>query len=156
MAASRPASLHPRALRRLLSGAVRRAAVFTAAAGTLLMLGWGALGLVSPPPLLDCVPFGHIVLDAEGGILRVSMAKDGIFRLRVPLDDIAPSAVEALVRYEDRHFFSHPGVNVLSLLRAAWTTYLSRERRVGGSTITMQVARMRLGVAESITAFLSY
>ena len=123
-----------------------------ASAASLLLFGWLALGFISPPPLLEGVSFGRIVLDAEGGILRVSMAEDGIFRLRVPLDDIAPSAVEMLVRYEDRHFFSHPGVNALSLLRAAWTTYLSRERRVGGSTITMQVARMRLGLDSSTIA----
>lgn len=126
--------------------------MLSAATGTLLLLGWFALGFVAPPPLLEGVPFGRVVLDAEGGILRVGMAEDGIYRLRVRLDDIAPSAVEMLVRYEDRHFFSHPGVNALSILRAAWTTYLSRERRVGGSTITMQVARMRLGLDSSSIA----
>ena len=75
----------------------------------LLLFGWAALGFIAPPPLLEGVPFGRVVLDAEGGLLRVSMAEDGIFRLHAPLDDIAPSAVEALVFYEDRHFFSHPG-----------------------------------------------
>ncbi len=129
--------------------AVRRSAMIMVSTVALLLFGWAALGFIAPPPLLEGVPFGRVVLDAEGGLLRVSMAEDGIFRLHAPLDDIAPSAVEALVLYEDRHFFSHPGVNIFSLLRAAWTTYVSGERRVGGSTITMQVARMRLKLDSS-------
>ena len=123
---------------------LRRAAKLVCALGALCLLGWAGLGLIAPPPLLEGVPFGSVVLDANGGIMRISRAEDGIFRLRVTLDDVAPSAVDALLRYEDRHFFRHPGVNPLSLLRAAWSTYVSGGRRVGGSTITMQVARMRL------------
>lgn len=117
--------------------------------GAFCLLSWAALGLVAPPALLEGIPFGRVVLDSEGGIMRIGRAEDGIYRLRVSLDDIVPSAVEALIRYEDRYFFSHPGVNPFSLLRAAWSTYASGERRMGGSTITMQVARMRLKLDSS-------
>ena len=115
----------------------------------VLLLLYALLGLLPPPPLLDGVPFARLVTDAEGGILRMGLAEDQTFRLRVRLDDIAPEAVQALIRYEDRHFWAHPGVNVPSLLRAAWGTYLGGERRRGGSTITMQVARLRLGLTTS-------
>lgn len=128
---------------------LRFAAKLACGLGAFCLLAWAALGLVSPPPLLDGVPFGRMVLDANGGIMRISRAEDGIFRLRVTLDDIAPEAVDALIRYEDRHFFRHPGVNPLSLLRAAWTTYVGGGRRMGGSTISMQVARMRLKLDSS-------
>lgn len=141
---ARPLSM-PARLPRLL----RRAAcalVLTAAAG---LLAYGLLGLCPPPPLLEGVPFSRLVLDAEGGVLRMALAGDQTYRLRVALDDIAPEAVRALLVYEDRHFFAHPGVNVLSLARAAWGTWLGGQRRMGGSTITMQVARLRLGLTTS-------
>ncbi|MGN1038352.1 MAG: penicillin-binding protein 1C, partial [Mailhella sp.] len=127
--------------------AVKRMAVVLACcaaftAGSVL-LAYVVLGMKAAPPLLEGVPFGCIVTDAGGGILRIGLAEDDTFRLRVTLDDIAPEAVQALLCYEDRYFFSHPGVNVFSLARAAMSTYLGGERRIGASTITMQVARMR-------------
>lgn len=54
-------------------------------------------------------------------------------------------ALDAVVRYEDRFFHSHPGVNPLSIGRAAWST-LTGTRRIGGSTITMQLARRLQGL----------
>ena len=54
--------------------------------------------------------------------------------------------VRAVLLYEDRHFYRHPGVNPLSLLRAS-AGMLGGARRMGGSTITMQVARLRLGLS---------
>ncbi len=113
-----------------------------AAAGAVLIL-YAVLGMTAAPPLLDGVPFGRIVADAKGGILRIGMAEDDTFRLKVTLDEIAPEAVHSLLRYEDRYFFFRPGVNIFSLVRAASATYLGGERRMGASTITMQVARMR-------------
>ena len=128
----------PRWLRRA-AGAIG----LTAACG---LLAYGLLGLCAPPPLLEGVPFGRLVLDAEGGMLRLALAGDQAYRLRVPLDAVAPEAVRATLAYEDRHFFAHPGINPLSLLRAAWVTYAGGGRRMGASTITMQVARLRLGL----------
>ncbi len=112
----------------------------------VLLLAYAALGLVTPPPLLEGVPFGRVALDAEGGILRLRLAEDGRYRLRVGLDAVAPEAVRALLHYEDRYFFLHPGVNPFSLLRAAAQTWLGGSRRLGASTISMQVARLRLGL----------
>jgi len=132
-----------------LTRLLRRAAKFACGLVAFFLLTWAGLGLVTPPPLLEGIPFGRVVLDANGGIMRISRAEDGIFRLRVTLDAIAPEAVEALLRYEDKYFFQHPGINPFSLLRAAWTTYVSGGRRVGGSTISMQVARMRLKLDSS-------
>ncbi len=53
--------------------------------------------------------------------------------------------IAATLTLEDRHFYDHPGVNPLSLLRAAWGV-VSRSSRGGGSTITMQLARLRYGL----------
>ena len=73
--------------------------------------------------------------------MRISLSSDQKYRLRTRLEDIPGAAVDAVVRYEDRLFWYHPGVNPLALLRAG-LSMLGGERRMGGSTITMQVARL--------------
>ena len=81
----------------------------------------------------------------------MGLTRDEKFRLRVCLDEIAPEAVNAALRYEDRHFYRHPGVNPFSMLRAG-LSMLGGSRRMGGSTITMQVARLRLGLYTTTVA----
>lgn len=108
----------------------------------LAFLGWFALGFLPRPPLLEGVSYGKIALDAKGGILKISLADDEKYRLRTNLDSIAPTAIAALLCYEDRYFHLHPGVNPFALLRAAFSSAFG-VRRQGASTITMQVARLR-------------
>ncbi|UNP31550.1 penicillin-binding protein 1C [Lysobacter gummosus] len=81
--------------------------------------------------------------DREGRLLRLTLASDQRYRLWVPLKDISPRLVEAVMLQEDAWFRWHPGFNPVSLLRGAWSTYGSGEARVGGSTLTMQLARLR-------------
>ncbi|HCS2638210.1 TPA: transglycosylase domain-containing protein, partial [Shigella flexneri] len=50
--------------------------------------------------------------------------------------------LEALINYEDRWFWKHPGVNPFSVARAAWQDLTSGRVISGGSTLTMQVARL--------------
>lgn len=103
--------------------------------------------LASPDPgLYDAAPVSTAVLARDGSLLRLTTAADGRFRLRAPLAELAPAAVEATLLYEDRGFRRHLGVSPGALARAFWTTYLRRERVVGGSTITMQLARLRFGI----------
>lgn len=101
-------------------------------------------------PLLAGVPFGGIVLDSRGGIMRLALAGDDKYRLYAPLDEIAPRVVDAVIAYEDKYFYVHPGVNFVSLLRGAFS--LAGGRRLGGSTLTMQVARLRYGLRTSTLA----
>ena len=75
--------------------------------------------------------------------MRLTLAKDQTFRLFTPYEQISPSLLKATLQQEDRYFYIHPGVNPISVLRAAAETYLKRSRPVGGSTITMQVVRLR-------------
>lgn len=109
----------------------------------LLAAAWAA---IPKPDLYEGVGFSTLVTDRHGRPLKLRLADDGRYRLFEPLDDIAKAAREATLLYEDRRFFQHPGVDPLALARAAWTTYLRRTRPVGGSTITMQLARMRFGL----------
>lgn len=69
------------------------------------------------------------------------MSSDDKYRLKIEFDKIPKKAIDALLAKEDQGFFYHFGVNPWSLLRAAWTTSTGG-RKVGGSTITMQVARI--------------
>lgn len=110
--------------------------------GTALLAGaLLALRLLPHPTLASRIATSTAVTAADGSLLRLTLAEDGQYRLWTPLDRISPLLVEATLLYEDRHFFHHPGVNPLALARAAARTYGTGERRVGGSTITMQLAR---------------
>ena len=106
-------------------------------------LGWAVL---PKPALYGDIAFSTLVVDREGRPLKLVPAKDGRYRLFTALDDIAPVAQEATLLYEDRGFHRHHGVDFVALARAAWTTYVRRSRVVGGSTITMQLARLRFGL----------
>ncbi|MEP6701529.1 MAG: transglycosylase domain-containing protein, partial [Betaproteobacteria bacterium] len=93
------------------------------------------------PPLSDSFPSSRAVVDASGKLLRLTVATDEKYRLWTPLAAISPELVEAVLLHEDRHFATHPGVNPAALLRAGLRTY-SGGARQGGSTITMQLARL--------------
>jgi penicillin-binding protein 1C len=92
-------------------------------------------------PLAARIPTSTAIFDVKGRLLRLTLARDEQYRLWTPLEDISPQLVEALLLHEDQHFYWHPGVNPASLIRAAFSTYTGGPR-VGGSTITMQLARL--------------
>jgi len=85
------------------------------------------------------------VTAAGGELLRLTLAQDEQFRLWTPLEHIAAPMVDAVLLYEDRWFDWHPGVNPWALVRAAASTAAGR-RRIGGSTITMQLTRRLYGI----------
>lgn len=81
--------------------------------------------------------------DSKSRLLRLVLADDQRYRLWLPLDEISKTLQQAVLLHEDAWFHRHPGVNPVSLVRAAWSTYAGGETRIGGSTITMQLARLR-------------
>jgi penicillin-binding protein 1C len=83
-----------------------------------------------------------VVLARDGTPLRAFADRDGVWRYPVTPERVSPLYLQALVGYEDRWFWRHPGVNPLALLRAG--AQWARHGRVvsGGSTLTMQVARI--------------
>ncbi len=87
------------------------------------------------------------VYDSHHRLLRLALSEDDKYRLWTPLSDISPTLVEATLLHEDRHFYHHFAVNPAALLRGLYTTYLSGSRRVGGSTISMQVARLHYRIS---------
>ena len=119
---------------------IRSRALWLLGAATCAALAWA---LLPKPDPYEHVSFSTLVTDREGRPLKLVPAKDGRYRLFTALEDIAPAAREATLYYEDRRFYRHLGVDPVALVRAAWTTYVRGTRVVGGSTITMQLARLR-------------
>ena len=98
------------------------------------------LRLLPHASLSSQVPLSRAVYARGGELLRVTLASDEQIRLWTPLSQISPLAVQATLLYEDRWFRVHPGINPVALGRAV-QSIVSGGRRIGGSTITMQLAR---------------
>lgn len=116
-------------------------------AGLASILAGGLGGLVAldrayPPPIAAVQALSAEVLDRDGRLLRAFAAADQRWRFSIDLDDVDPQFLNMLVRYEDQRFWTHPGVDVRALLRAAGQLLTNRRIVSGGSTITMQLARL--------------
>ncbi|BFO06342.1 peptidoglycan glycosyltransferase PbpC [Pseudomonas guariconensis] len=84
----------------------------------------------------------RVVLAEDGTPLWRFADADGVWRYPVSPEEVSPLYLEALLTYEDRWFYSHPGVNPLALARAAWLNLRGGRVVSGGSTLSMQVARL--------------
>ncbi len=98
------------------------------------------------PSLRADVSFSQAIYDRSGKLLRLTLSRDEKYRLWLPLKSISPVLVKATLLHEDKWFRFHPGVSPSALFRAVWHTYVKKDRKVGGSTITMQLARIRYGI----------
>ncbi len=109
----------------------------------LVLAGLWLLDRLLPPPLPGAgAGGGMVVLAADGRPLRAFAGDDGVWRTPVRPDQVSPLYIEALLTYEDRWFWRHPGVNPAALLRAAWQGMRNGRIVSGGSTLSMQVARI--------------
>jgi penicillin-binding protein 1C len=82
------------------------------------------------------------VLDAAGSVLRQDATAAGGRETWVALARISPHLIGATIASEDRRFWKHAGVDPVGVLRAAWLDLLRGRAAFGGSTLTMQLARM--------------
>lgn len=116
-------------------------------AATMTLLAVTTMGIRYWPraSLAQSIPRSVAIFDAQGQLMRMTLAADHQYRLWVSLDELTPGFVEALLLHEDQHFYSHPGFNPFSLGRAAVKTFSGASRQ-GGSTLTMQLARLLYGV----------
>jgi penicillin-binding protein 1C len=112
------------------------------ALGLLLLLAGIGVRWLPHPPLSAHAPQSVAVYDRRGQLLRLTLASDDRYRLWLPLAQISPVLVDGVLMHEDAWFRWHPGFNPISLLRGAWSTYVSHDARIGGSTLTMQLARL--------------
>jgi penicillin-binding protein 1C len=96
-----------------------------------------------PIPMYRLKPMPSVVVfDRNGKVLRGFTAPDEMWRIPAELKDVSPKLQMAVLNYEDRWFRFHFGVNPISIARALITNVKAGEIVCGGSTITMQVARM--------------
>jgi penicillin-binding protein 1C len=83
-----------------------------------------------------------LILSEDRTPLRAFADSEGVWRYPVTLDEVSPLYVEALLEYEDRWFYYHPGINPVAMARAGWQWLVNGKPVSGGSTLTMQVARI--------------
>ncbi len=103
-------------------------------------LGVLVTAIVTPVPRLPGNT-ATVLESAEGELLGARIASDGQWRF--PLPDSVPFRFTAcLLEFEDRYFFIHPGINPFSLARALVQNIRAGRIVSGGSTLTMQLARM--------------
>jgi penicillin-binding protein 1C len=107
------------------------------------MTAWFVWWFLPKPPLLEGISFSQCVHDRNGKLLRITLSADQKFRIWTPLEQISPDLIDATLRYEDKYYAHHPGVNPIALARCALDLVRFRHVIAGGSTITMQLARLR-------------
>jgi penicillin-binding protein 1C len=96
----------------------------------------------NPPDMTRAVTLSPEVTAQDGTLLRAFLSKDGAWRIKTGPDQVGPRYLAMLRAYEDKRFERHWGVDVAALTRAS-LQFLSAGRIVsGGSTLTMQVARL--------------
>jgi len=109
----------------------------------LLIIGFILLALyyfALPKPLFQ-KPTSTVILSKEGRLLGARIASDGQWRF--PANDTVPDKFKkAIITFEDQYFYKHPGVNLISLFRAAWQDLKAGKIVSGGSTLSMQVIRL--------------
>ncbi|WP_440060637.1 peptidoglycan glycosyltransferase PbpC [Pseudomonas syringae] len=112
------------------------------AGGVLLLIAllWLADRLWPLPLPKD--DLARVVLAEDGTPLWRFADANGVWRYPVTNQQVSPYYLEALLTYEDRWFYSHPGVNPLALVRASWQNLRGARVVSGGSTLSMQVARL--------------
>src|SRR5580658_402306 len=103
--------------------------------------GWWIVSL-GPAPDGNNLQFSPRVTDRNGRLLRAYTTNDGRWRLPARSADVDPRFFDILFAYEDSRFREHHGVDTLALVRAAVQLVDSGRIRSGGSTLTMQVARL--------------
>jgi len=99
--------------------------------------------LLSPLPVFRS-PLSTVVEARDGSLLGARIADDGQWRFPAP-EDVPEKFEKSLLTFEDSWFYYHPGINPVSILRALKNNIKAREVVSGGSTITMQVARISRG-----------
>ncbi|MES2674528.1 MAG: penicillin-binding protein 1C [Pseudomonadota bacterium] len=111
----------------------------------VIVAGLGVFRYWPRPALALQIPSSQAFLAEGGELLRLTLAEDQQYRVWTPLHDISPRLINAVLLYEDQWFYWHPGVNPQALMRAAFRTY-SGSAQQGGSTISMQLARLFYGL----------
>src|SRR5438128_2782332 len=125
-------------------GRLRKIAIGSGIALVVVCLAFAAWVIsLGPLPLDQAKRVSTTIVDRNGKLLRAFAMADG--RWRLPVDakrDVDPTYLKLLLAFEDKRFHSHAGIDPLALTRAAFQLVTSGHIVSGGSTITMQLARL--------------
>ncbi|WP_073953497.1 penicillin-binding protein 1C [Thalassospira sp. TSL5-1] len=112
--------------------------------GAVLALALALWGLdrAFPPNLSRLDHISAVVEGRNGQPLRMFSTEGGLLRLQTRVEGVDPKYLRFLKSYEDRRFDHHWGVDPAALLRASWQWLRAGHIVSGGSTLTMQVARL--------------
>jgi penicillin-binding protein 1C len=102
----------------------------------------GLFQAFGPPPLGRDLEVSTLVVDRNGKLLRAYLTSEGRWRLPATGKQVDPRFLDALLAYEDKRFYHHRGVDPLAMARAAFQLLTHGRIVSGGSTLTMQVARL--------------
>ena len=101
-----------------------------------------ALDRAFPPNLARLHDVGTEVVDRQGRTVALLPAPGGVWRFVTEAAEVSPAFLDLLIATEDRAFWHHPGVNPVALARALVQDIAARRVVSGGSTLTMQAARL--------------
>jgi penicillin-binding protein 1C len=121
---------------RFICASLAGAAVLVALGGTAYVYSLGR------PPLGKDLETSHVVIDRAGKLLRAYATSEGRWRLPASVKDVDPRFLKMLFTYEDKRFYEHDGVDAAAMARAAFQLVKQGHIVSGGSTLTMQVARL--------------
>ena len=97
---------------------------------------------LSPPTLSRLDRTATTILDRHGAILAMLPAPGGVWRLDTTPNQVSRDFLDLLIRTEDRRFWVHPGVDPIAVVRAAGQMLRAGRVVSGGSTLSMQAARL--------------
>lgn len=120
--------------------------------GAFVLSGLAGVGLLAfylilafnpfPQEALSKIGYSKVILDKDGNILRAFTGRDDSWIMPVELDEVNPFFTKAVLSIEDKHFYRHPGVDVIDVVRALKQNITQGKIISGASTITMQTVRL--------------
>ncbi|HTH97702.1 MAG TPA: penicillin-binding protein 1C [Stellaceae bacterium] len=111
-------------------------------AGAFLALGLAILDRTLPPDLRRFENASLALTARDGNLIAVRTTSDGYWRIRTAPKDVAPGYLDKLLAIEDKRFWHHAGVDPLAMARAVGQLVTHGHVVSGGSTLTMQTARL--------------
>jgi penicillin-binding protein 1C len=122
-------------------------AALLAAAGIAIAIPAGLWGVARldaayPPPFEQAAERSTEVVDRNGALLRAFATQEGRWRLDADIAVLDRRFLDMLVAYEDKRFRDHSGVDPMAFARAAWQLVTNGRVTSGGSTLSMQLARL--------------
>ncbi|MFM9941093.1 MAG: penicillin-binding protein 1C [Hyphomicrobiaceae bacterium] len=132
----------------ILTSRLRTCLAASLTLGLMALMAVAVAVRLGTPNLARAEKVSVSVLDREDRLLRAFTTPDGRWRLALEAAEVDPRYLAMLIAFEDKRFREHGGVDARSLLRAGWQ--LVRNGRIvsGGSTLSMQVARLLDGEHE--------